>query len=167
MEEYYQHQHQQQQQQQQLQQQRGGIGGVNDPSGAYYYMNQDTRLHSNNVMPSLLPNFGPTGWSPPPSPLSSRSTPFGGISNDSFSGSFSNPARNTSSLPGKETERSLPQYLPSLDPSRNIQHQPPPVQQYSQSTTGNSFMSRSSQFEQQRSMSAAGRPLHQVNEWSR
>ncbi|CAH8854017.1 unnamed protein product [Trichobilharzia szidati] len=159
MEEYYQHQHQQQQQLQQ--QQRGGIGGVNDPSGAYYYMNQDTRLHSNNVMPSLLPNFGPTGWSPPPSPLSSRSTPFGGISNDSFSGSFSNPARNTSSLPGKETERSLPQYLPSLDPSRNIQHQTPLGQQYSQSTTGANFMSRSSQFEQQRSMSAAGRPLHQ------
>ncbi|VDP92801.1 unnamed protein product [Echinostoma caproni] len=31
---------------------------------------------SANMMPSLLPGFGPTGWSPPPSPLSSRSRPF-------------------------------------------------------------------------------------------
>ncbi|CAH8545613.1 unnamed protein product [Schistosoma mattheei] len=132
-------------------QQRG-----NDTNEAYYYTNQDGRLNANHVMPSLLPNFGPTGWSPPPSPLSSRSTPFGGISSDSFSGSFNNPNRNASSsilssvVVSKESERSIPQYaVPTplaVDPRRNFQHQP-----------------IHSQFEQQRSMSAAGRPLHQVS----
>ncbi|CAI2729916.1 unnamed protein product [Schistosoma spindalis] len=145
-------------------QQRG-----NDTNEAYYYTNQDGRLNANNVMPSLLPNFGPTGWSPPPSPLSSRSTPFGGISSDSFSGSFNNPNRNTSSsilssvVVSKESERSIPQYAAptplAVDPRRNLQHQP---MQYSQSSSNSGFMSRSSQFEQQRSMSAAGRPLHQI-----
>ncbi|TNN10983.1 Liprin-alpha-2 isoform 1 [Schistosoma japonicum] len=147
---------------------------VNDTNGVFNYSNQDSRLHSNNnvVMPSLLPNFGPTGWSPPPSPLSSRSTPFGGISNDSFSGSFNNPNRNasssilSSSAVSKESERSIPQYPPppppplALDPhNRNLQHLQPI--QYSQMNSGG-FMSRSNQFEQQRSMSAAGRPLHQA-----
>ncbi|CAH8585058.1 unnamed protein product [Schistosoma haematobium] len=144
-------------------QQRG-----NDTNEAYYYTNQDGRLNANNVMPSLLPNFGPTGWSPPPSPLSSRSTPFGGISSDSFSGSFNNPNRNASSsilssvVVSKESERSIPQYAAptplAVDPRRNFQHQPI---QYSQPSSNSGFMSRSSQFEQQRSMSAAGRPLHQ------
>ncbi|CAH8583257.1 unnamed protein product [Heterobilharzia americana] len=146
----------------QQQQRVSGAGG--DTNGTYYYLNQDSRVHSNNVMPSLLPNFGPTGWSPPPSPLSSRSTPFGGLSNDSFSGSFNNPSRNTSSVlpsaPGKEPETSLPQYLSPIDPRRNLQF---PSAQYSQPGGGGGFMSRSSQFEQQRSMSAAARPLHQVN----
>ncbi|CAH8555244.1 unnamed protein product [Heterobilharzia americana] len=146
----------------QQQQRVSGAGG--DTNGTYYYLNQDSRVHSNNVMPSLLPNFGPTGWSPPPSPLSSRSTPFGGLSNDSFSGSFNNPSRNTSSVlpstPGKEPETSLPQYLSPIDPRRNLQF---PSAQYSQPGAGGGFMSRSSQFEQQRSMSAAARPLHQVN----
>ncbi|CAH8571627.1 unnamed protein product [Schistosoma bovis] len=146
-------------------QQRG-----NDTNEAYYYTNQDGRLNANNVMPSLLPNFGPTGWSPPPSPLSSRSTPFGGISSDSFSGSFNNPNRNASSsilssvVVSKESERSIPQYATptplAVDPRRNFQHQPI---QYSQPSSNSGFMSRSSQFEQQRSMSAAGRPLHQVS----
>ncbi|CAH8585108.1 unnamed protein product [Schistosoma haematobium] len=146
-------------------QQRG-----NDTNEAYYYTNQDGRLNANNVMPSLLPNFGPTGWSPPPSPLSSRSTPFGGISSDSFSGSFNNPNRNASSsilssvVVSKESERSIPQYAAptplAVDPRRNFQHQPI---QYSQPSSNSGFMSRSSQFEQQRSMSAAGRPLHQVS----
>uniref|UniRef100_A0A5K4FD56 Liprin-alpha CC2 domain-containing protein n=1 Tax=Schistosoma mansoni TaxID=6183 RepID=A0A5K4FD56_SCHMA len=146
-------------------QQRG-----NDTNDAYYYSNQDGRLNANNVMPSLLPNFGPTGWSPPPSPLSSRSTPFGGISSDSFSGSFNNPNRNTTSsilssgVVSKESERSIPQYAAptplAVDPRRNLQHQP---MQYSQPSGNGGFMSRSSQFEQQRSMSAAGRPIHQVN----
>ncbi|XP_018651697.1 lar interacting protein (lip)-related protein [Schistosoma mansoni] len=145
-------------------QQRG-----NDTNDAYYYSNQDGRLNANNVMPSLLPNFGPTGWSPPPSPLSSRSTPFGGISSDSFSGSFNNPNRNTTSsilssgVVSKESERSIPQYAAptplAVDPRRNLQHQP---MQYSQPSGNGGFMSRSSQFEQQRSMSAAGRPIHQA-----
>ncbi|CAH8579335.1 unnamed protein product [Schistosoma rodhaini] len=145
-------------------QQRG-----NDINDAYYYSNQDGRLNANNVMPSLLPNFGPTGWSPPPSPLSSRSTPFGGISSDSFSGSFNNPNRNTTSsilssgVVSKESERSIPQYAAPTplagDPRRNLQHQP---MQYSQPSGNGGFMSRSSQFEQQRSMSAAGRPIHQA-----
>lgn len=105
------------------------------------------------MLPSLLPNFGPTGWSPPPSPLSARSTPFS-ISTETFSGSFHNStvySMSNSMIKNSERSTYLQQYT---DQNRNA------LGQYDQHP--NTYMTRSNQFEQQRSVSAVGRPLHQV-----
>ncbi|KAF8566875.1 hypothetical protein P879_02247 [Paragonimus westermani] len=107
------------------------------------------------MMPSLLPGFGPTGWSPPPSPLNSRGRTFW----NSGANFTSSATVSSLTLTNREPVSSRPvgQY-PSVD-MRRTPH-PQPNSQYLQ--TPSAYISRNNQFEQQRSVSASSRPFHQT-----
>ncbi|TGZ62409.1 hypothetical protein CRM22_007449 [Opisthorchis felineus] len=128
-----------------------GKGGLL-PDSSPYSAGLNSSLTPNTVMPSLLPGFGPTGWSPPPSPLTARSKTFWS-SGGSFSPStvLQSGTMTTSDVP---VSRSLGQYQ-SLDVRRT-----PQQSQYMQRSAA--YLPHSSQFDQQRSVSAAGRPIHQT-----
>ncbi|GAA55358.1 liprin-alpha-3 [Clonorchis sinensis] len=128
-----------------------GKGGLL-PDSSPYSAGLNSSLTPNSVMPSLLPGFGPTGWSPPPSPLTARSKTFWS-SGGSFSPSsvLQSGTMTTSDVP---VSRSLGQYQ-SLDVRRT-----PQQSQYIQRSAA--YMPHGSQFDQQRSVSAAGRPIHQT-----
>ncbi|CAL8106434.1 unnamed protein product [Calicophoron daubneyi] len=123
-----------------------------NPDSSVYQVGLNASFPSSSVVPSLLPGFGPTGWSPPPSPVNSKSRPFW---NSSSNGGVSSAGSILSPVPmgNRETAvaRSTSQYLP-LDTQRLNTY----VQQPS------AYMTRSSQFEQQRSLSAASRPFQQI-----
>ncbi|KAF5397743.1 hypothetical protein PHET_09208 [Paragonimus heterotremus] len=106
-------------------------------------------------MPSLLPGFGPTGWSPPPSPLNSRGRTFWN-SGANFSSSATVSSLTVSSRE-PVSSRPVGQY-PSIDMRRT----PNPQSNSQFSQPSSAYMSRSNQFEQQRSVSAASRPFHQT-----
>ncbi|KAF7231950.1 hypothetical protein EG68_04095 [Paragonimus skrjabini miyazakii] len=107
------------------------------------------------LMPSLLPGFGPTGWSPPPSPLNSRSRTFW----NSGANFTSSAAVSSLTVTNREPVSSRPvgQY-PSIDMRRT----PHPQSNSQFLQPASAYMSRSNQFEQQRSVSAASRPFHQT-----
>ncbi|VEL09147.1 unnamed protein product [Protopolystoma xenopodis] len=134
-------------------------------------------LSSAHATTPLLTGFGPTGWSPPPSPLSGRSTPLacstGSVSLTSAAyAASSGPIQGRILGPGvlsgtgvseglRSPDTHLSQSSQMLLPFYSNQSALSSLTQQQQLTTA--LMSRSRHFDSQhRSVSAMGQPLHQV-----
>lgn len=124
-----------------------------------YYAASNSYDRSN----TLLNNFGPTGWSPPPSPLSTRSTPYvsgsAGFNDSSFHGSFQINRTNINDSNATVTQSG------TLDSRHNIPFSSPSFIQSQHQQQLMSYVSRTNQFDplQQRSLSAAGHPLNPLS----
>ncbi|THD22928.1 Liprin-alpha-2 [Fasciola hepatica] len=153
------------------------LGSV-DPSdyGAGY---GNSPFATSGMMSSVLPGFGPTGWSPPPSPMSSRSRPFWNTSGYAGAPPFSSSERLSPGPGGSSVthrDAAFPVRSVSQMNALDVRRTPQPAQSsygpYAGAGVGPSstnYMSRSGQFDsiqatpaqqQQRSVSAAGRPIH-------
>lgn len=151
-----------------------------DPSdyGAGY---GNSPFATSGMISGILPGFGPTGWSPPPSPMSSRSRPFWNASGYMGVPPFSSSERLSPGSGGPGTaqrDATFPVRSVSQLNALEMRHTPQPTQSSYGTYQGaggvppsGNYMSRSGQFDsmqaapapQQRSVSAAGRPIHPVS----